>query len=126
MSELEDKIMNKKFSFSIKDIKWIVTILIVSIGWILTVVFWVQDKNKQKLRIEVLESKNEVLEKQVSKLEGQITGVNLATENFMKYPPSENMYRIELLEKRVDKIEELNHITNNVEINTQTPIRRGR
>jgi hypothetical protein len=126
MSDLENNIMDKKFSFSVKDIKWVISTLVVVIGWIITIVFWVQDKNKQKARIEVLESKNGTLEIQVAKLEGQISGVNLATENFMKNPPSETKFRVELLEKRVDKIEQLNNISKFTEISTNKPIRRDR
>ena len=58
MSDLENNIMEKRFSFSIKDMKWVISTLVIAIGWIITIVFWVQDKNKQKNRIETLETKN--------------------------------------------------------------------
>ena len=110
MSDLENNIMEKRFSFSIKDMKWVISTLVIAIGWIITIVFWVQDKNKQKNRIETLETKNVTLERQVATLQGQIEGVNQATKVFMEYPPSENRFRIELLEKRVDKIENINGV----------------
>lgn len=128
MSDLEKNIMEeKRFSFSLKDMKWVISTLVIGISWIVTIVLWVQDKNKQKNRIEVLETKNGVLEKQVATLEGQITGVNQATKIFMENPPSENKFRIELLEKRVDKIENINGVNNETSISlTNSPIRRER
>jgi hypothetical protein len=44
----------------------------------------------------------------------------------MKNPPSETKFRVELLEKRVDKIEQLNNISKFTEISTNKPIRRDR
>ncbi len=126
MSDLENNIMDKKFSFSVKDIKWIISTLVVVIGWVITIVFWVQDKNKQKARIEVLETKNGNLEVQVATLNGQISGVNQATKIFMENPPSETKFRVELLEKRVEKIEQLNNINKFTEISVNKPIRRDR
>ena len=125
--DLENNVMNKKFSFSIKDLKWIITTLVIGISWVVTIVLWVQDKNKQKTRIEVLESKNYTLEKEVSTLQGQIIGVNQVTKVFMENPPSENKFRIELLEKRVDKIENVNGVrVDNTPPPTNSPVRRGR
>jgi hypothetical protein len=127
MSDLEKNIMEeKRFSFSLKDMKWVISTLIVGISWVITIVLWVQDKNKQKSRIEVLETKNGVLEIQVATLSGQISGVNQATKIFMENPPSENKFRIELLEKRIDVIENLNGLQTNRDITKHTPIRRGR
>jgi len=116
----------KRFSFSIKDLKWVISTMVVLIGWVLTVVFWVQDKNKQKTRIEILETKNVTLEKQVATLEGQISGVSQATKLFMEFPPSENKFRIELLEKRVDKVEQLNGINFLEQPTSDKIIRRNR
>jgi hypothetical protein len=128
MSNLEEKIMGeKRFSFSLKDMKWVVSTLVVGISWIITIILWVQDKNKQKSRIEVLETKNNVLEIQVATLSGQVSGVNQATKIFMENPPSENKFRIELLEKRVDFIENHNGFESRRNISTNsTPIRRER
>lgn len=127
MNDLEKNIMEeKRFSFSLKDMKWVISTLIVGISWVITIVLWVQDKNKQKSRIEVLETKNGVLEIQVATLSGQIYGVNQATKIFMENPPSENKFRIELLEKRIDVIENLNGLKTNRDITNHTPIRRGR
>jgi len=126
MSDLEKNIMEKRFSFSVKDMKWVISTLIIGISWIITIVLWVQDKNKQKTRIESLETKNVTLEKQVATLEGQIEGVNQATKVFMEYPPSESRFRIELLEKRVDKIENISGVQVNKTIeNTPAPIKRN-
>jgi hypothetical protein len=126
MSGLEDNIMEKRFSFSIKDMKWVISTLVIAIGWVITIVFWVQDKNKQKNRIETLETKNVTLERQVATLQGQIEGVNQATKVFMEYPPSESRFRIELLEKRVDKIENINGVQVDKTIeSTPAPIKRN-
>jgi len=126
MSDLENNIMEKRFSFSIKDMRWVISTLVIAIGWIITIVFWVQDKNKQKNRIETLETKNVTLERQVATLQGQIEGVNQATKVFMEYPPSENRFRIELLEKRVDKIENINGVQVDKTIeSTPAPIKRN-
>ena len=126
MSELENNIMEKRFSFSIKDMKWVISTLVIAIGWVVTIVFWVQDKNKQKNRIETLETKNVTLERQVATLQGQIEGVNQATKVFMEYPPSESRFRIELLEKRVDKIENINGVQVDKTIeSTPAPIKRN-
>jgi cell division protein FtsB len=128
MNNLEEKIMEeKRFSFSLKDMKWVVSTLVVGVSWIITIILWVQDKNKQKSRIEVLETKNNVLEIQVATLSGQVSGVNQATKIFMENPPSENKFRIELLEKRVDFIENHNGFESRRNISTNsTPIRRER
>jgi hypothetical protein len=126
MSELENNIMEKRFSFSIKDMKWVISTLVIAIGWVITIVFWVQDKNKQKNRIETLETKNVTLERQVATLQGQIEGVNQATKVFMEYPPSESRFRIELLEKRVDKIENISGVQVDKAIeSTSAPIKRN-
>jgi len=126
MSDLENNIMEKRFSFSIKDMKWVISTLVIAIGWVITIVFWVQDKNKQKNRIETLETKNVTLERQVATLQGQIEGVNQATKVFMEYPPSESRFRIELLEKRVDKIENINGVQVDKTIeSTPAPIKRN-
>ena len=52
MSDLENNIMEKRFSFSVKDMKWVISTLVIGISWIITIVLWVQDKNKQKTRIQ--------------------------------------------------------------------------
>lgn len=128
MGDLEEKIMEeKRFSFSFKDLKWVISTLVVGISWIITIVLWVQDKNRQKSRIEVLETKNGALEIQVATLNGQVSGVNQAAKIFMENPPSLNNYRIELLEKRVDFIENRNGLESRRNIPTNsTPMRRER
>lgn len=124
---LEDKIMEKKISFSMKDLKWVISTMVVIVGWSITVVLWVQDKNKQRSRIEVLETKNSSLEIQVATLNGQISGVMNATDLFMKNPPQETKIRIDLMDQRVTALEEVNGLqfTKRVE-STTTPIRRNR
>ncbi len=124
---LEDKIMEKKISFSMKDLKWVISTLVVIVGWSITVVLWVQDKNKQKSRIEVLETKNSSLEIQVATLNGQISGVMNATDLFMKNPPQETKIRIDLMDQRVTKLEEVNGLqfTKKIE-STSVPIKRSR
>jgi sensor domain CHASE-containing protein len=128
MGDLEEKIMEeKRFSFSFKDLKWVISTLVVGISWIITIVLWIQDKNRQKSRIEVLETKNGTLEIQVATLNGQVSGVNQAAKIFMENPPSLNNYRIELLEKRVDFIENHNGLESRRNIPTNsTPMRRER
>lgn len=127
MSDLEKNIMEeKRFSFSLKDMKWVISTLVIGISWIITVVLWVQDKNKQKSRIEVLETKNGVLEIQVATLNGQISGVNQATKIFMENPPAENKFRIELLEKRVSSLETVNGLKLDEVKKPDLPVRRDR
>jgi hypothetical protein len=103
--DLEDKVMDKKVSFSIKDMKWVVTTAVVAILWIVTAILWVKDKDAQADKIESLESHNSILEKQVATLEGKVEGVNQASKIFMENSPSENRFRIELVEKRIDILE---------------------
>jgi hypothetical protein len=124
---LEDKIMEKKISFSMKDLKWVISTLVVIVGWSITAVLWVQDKNKQRSRIEVLETKNSSLEIQVATLNGQISGVMNATDLFMKNPPQETKIRIDLMDQRVTKLEEVNGLqfTKKIE-STSVPIKRSR
>ena len=132
---LEDKVMGKKIiSVSIKDMKWVVTSVIAVVLWISTVVLWVQDKNAQKERIDKQETKigtlkteNETLKGKVATLEGQVQGVSQASEIFMKNSPSENRYRVELLEKRVDRLEiPGSNPTLMIELDTNRVIRRDR
>jgi hypothetical protein len=101
----EDKILNKKVSFSIKDMKWVITTAVTVILWIVTAVLWVQDSNARGDKIKHLEDQNTTLENQVSKLEGQIEGVQNASNIFMQNPPGELKFRIDLLEKRVNVLE---------------------
>lgn len=105
MSGLEDKINNKKVSFNIKDIKWIIGIVITVIGWSVTAYLWIADKNNMSDKIEKLESENNDLTEKVIRLEGQVEGVNNAAKVFMENSPSENRYRIERLEDRVEHLE---------------------
>ena len=108
---LEEKVLAKKISFSIKDIKWVIVTLVMTVLWIVTAILWVQDKNSQKEKISGLQTENNILTKKVATLEGQIAGVSQASEIFMQNSPSENRYRIELLENRVTKMEENGNIT---------------
>lgn len=127
MSDLEKNIMEeKRFFFSLKDVKWVVSTAVFLVGWLITIILWVQDKNKQKIRIEVLETKNYTLEKEVEGLKGEVKGINRAADNFMTFPPNEAKFRIELLEKRVDKVEEKNGVQSKTIIPENNPIRRDR
>lgn len=102
---LEDKVMDKKVSFSVKDVKWVITSAVVLVLWIVTAILWVKDKDAQSDKISHLEKQNTTLEKQVATLEGQIKGVENASTIFMQNPPSENKMRIGLLERRVERLE---------------------
>jgi peptidoglycan hydrolase CwlO-like protein len=102
---MEDKIMNKQVSFSIKDMKWVITTAVSVVLWIVTAVLWVKDSNARGEKISHLEEQNTTLEKQVSKLEGQIEGVQNASDIFMQNPPGELKFRIDILEKRVNILE---------------------
>lgn len=102
---LENRILEKKVSFSVKDIKWVVTSAVVLVLWIVTAILWVKDKDTQSEKISNLEKQNSTLEKQVATLEGQIRGVENVSKIFMENPPSENRFRIEQIEKRVDRLE---------------------
>lgn len=110
--ELENKVLDKRMSFSVKDLKWVITSGVAIILWIVTSIFWVKDKNAQSDKIKLLEDAKVQLEKQVATLEGQVKGVENASTIFMQNPPSELKFRIDLLEKRVDYIENPNHATN--------------
>jgi cell division protein FtsB len=109
MGDLEKQIMEKKvFSFSIKDLKWVITSAIMGIGLIITIILWIGDRGKaEKLSQEVkkLREENTELKTEVSKVQGQVEGVSEAAEIFMKNSPSENRFRIELLEGRVLQLE---------------------
>ena len=104
-NNLEDKILDKKLSFSVKDMKWVITSAVALILWIVTAILWVKDKDAQTEKISKLETQNSTLEKQVATLEGQIKGVENASTIFMQNPPSENKVRIDVLEKRVERLE---------------------
>ena len=106
MSEdLEDVVMNKQVSFSVKDMKWVITSVVVVVLWIVTAFLWVKDKDKQQEKIGALEKANGTLVVKVATLEGKIDGVNEASKIFMENSPSENKYRINIVEKRVDQLE---------------------
>jgi polyhydroxyalkanoate synthesis regulator phasin len=102
---LEDKVLKKTVSFSIKDMKWVITTAVSVVLWIVTAVLWVKDSNARGEKISHLETQNTTLEKQVATLEGQIKGVENASNIFMQNPPSELKFRIDLLEKRVNVLE---------------------
>jgi peptidoglycan hydrolase CwlO-like protein len=102
---LEDKIMDKKVSFSVKDMKWVITSAVALVLWIVTAILWVKSSDAQADKISHLETQNGTLEKQVATLEGQIKGVENASTIFMQNPPSENKMRINLLERRVERLE---------------------
>lgn len=105
---LENKIMDSKISFSIKDLKWVITTAITSIALIVTIILWLKDRDKvDKLgtRVTELVEINSTLKNQVATLEGKVTGVSEASKIFMENSPSENRYRIEILENRVDRLE---------------------
>lgn len=102
---LEDKILNKKISFSIKDLKWVIITGVSVVLWIVTVILWVTDKDNQKIKIKNLEESKVSLEKQVATLQGQIKGVENASIIFMQNPPSELKFRIDLLEKKVNSFD---------------------
>lgn len=105
IKNLEDRVNEKRFSFSLKDIKWIITLVIFIIGWGITAYLWVSDKSSMKEEIIALQGKNSSLNEKVLRLEGQIEGVNNAANIFMENSPSENRYRIERLESRVKILE---------------------
>lgn len=102
---IDDKILNKKVSFSVKDIKWVVTSAVVLILWIVTAILWVKDKDTQSEKISALEASKNKLEIQVATLEGQVKGVEKASEIFMENPPAELKFRIDMVEKRIDRLE---------------------
>jgi peptidoglycan hydrolase CwlO-like protein len=102
---LEDKIMDKRVSFSVKDMKWVITSAVALILWIVTAILWVKSSDAQSDKISHLEEQNSTLEKQVATLEGQIKGVENASIIFMENPPAELKFRIDGLEKRVDVLE---------------------
>jgi len=102
---LEDKVMDKKVSFSLKDIKWVIITSFSVVLWLVTAFLWVSDKNRQAEKINKLETTNITLEKEVATLKGQIRGVENATTIFMENPPKENKVRIDQLEKRIDILE---------------------
>lgn len=101
MSGIEDNIMNKKFSFTFKDVKWIITSGVAITLWIVTSIMWVRDKDAQSDKIKKLEESRSQLEKQVATLEGQIKGIENASIVFMQNPPNEIKFRLDLLEKRI-------------------------
>ena len=109
MGDLEKDIMEKKmFSFSIKDLKWVITSAVMGIGLIITIILWIGDRGKaEKLSAEVKQLRTELVNSktELSKVQGQVQGVSDAAEIFMKNSPSENRFRIELLEGRVFQLE---------------------
>ena len=105
IKNLEDKVNGKRFSFSVKDMKWIITLVIFIVGWGITAYLWVSDKSNMKEEIITLQGENTNLNEKVLRLEGQVEGVNNAANIFMENSPSENRYRIEKLEERVAVLE---------------------
>jgi hypothetical protein len=105
MAELEDKILEKKVSFSIKDMKWVITTAVSVVLWIVTATLWVKDTNATSVKMDSLEKENGTLKTEVATLKGQVDGVNRAAEIFMKNSPSENRHMIESLGNRVDVLE---------------------
>lgn len=106
--ELEEKVMEKRFSLSVKDFKWVITSGVVLVLWLVTAILWIKDKNSQSDKIKSLEDSKTQLEKQVATLEGQIKGVENASIIFMQNPPSELKFRIDILEKRITYLEDPN------------------
>lgn len=102
---IENKIMNKEISLSIKDIKWVITTAVMVVLWVVTAILWIKDSNARGEKIKYLEKQNITLEKQVATLEGQIDGVQNASNIFMQNPPGELKFRIDILEKRIDILE---------------------
>ena len=105
---LEDKVMGKKLLISIKDLKWVITSAIFCIGLIITVIMWINDRKKVDslgTKVSELTKENSILKNQVSTLEGKVEGVSTASKIFMENSPSENRYRIELVEKRINRLE---------------------
>ena len=103
--DLEDKVMDKRISFSVKDMKWVITSGVALVLWIVTAVLWVKSSDAQSDKISHLEDQNTSLVKQVATLEGQIKGVENASIIFMENPPAELKFRIDGLENRVDRLE---------------------
>ena len=103
--DLEDKVMDKRISFSVKDMKWVITSGVALILWIVTAVLWVKSSDAQAGKISDLEKQNTSLVKQVATLEGQIKGVENASIIFMENPPAELKFRIDGLENRIDRLE---------------------
>lgn len=124
---VEDKLLNRHISFSIKDMKWVITSGVALILWIVTAILWVKDKDAQSEKIKNLESQNSTLEKQVATLEGQIKGVENASNIFMQNPPSELKFRIDLLEKRIGVLElpGSNPPPPTITLDTSNVVRRG-
>jgi len=109
--DIEGVLMEKRLSFSVKDLKWVITSAVISVLWLVTSILWVKDKNTQSDKIKSLEDSKAQLEKQVATLEGQVKGVENASIIFMQNPPSELKFRIDLLEKRVDGLEGSDNIS---------------
>lgn len=103
--ELENRIMDKKISFSVKDMKWVITTAVVGVLWIVTAILWVKSSDAQADKINTLENNNSTLQLKVATLEGQVKGVEKASEIFMENPPAELKYRIDLAEKRIYRLE---------------------
>ena len=103
--DLETKVMDKKVSFSIKDMKWVITTAVVAVLWIVTAILWVKSSDAQADKIKDLQTNNGSLQLKVATLEGQISGVEKASEIFMENPPAELKFRIDLVEKRVTRLE---------------------
>jgi len=105
---LENKVMEKKISFSVKDLKWVITSAIFGIGLIITITMWIKDRSKVDslgTKVTTLTEENSTLKNQVSALEGKFEGVSEASRIFMENSPSENRFRLELVEKRVERLE---------------------
>jgi hypothetical protein len=125
---IEDKILDKEVSFSVKDMKWVITTAVVAVLWIVTAVLWVKSSDAQSDKIRVLETNNSSLQLKVATLEGQVKGVEKASEIFMENPPAELKYRIDLAEKRLNRLElpGSNPPLENTSVNdTSNVVRRG-
>lgn len=118
--KLEDKVLNTRISFSFKDIKWVIVTSVTIVLWIVTAILWVNDRSKQADQIKSISTENSTLKTKVATLEGQIHGVQTASEIFMQNPPSELKFRIDLLEKRVGLLELpiRNSIVNTINVDT--------
>lgn len=113
MEKLQDKVENKSFNVSIKDIKWIVGIGVVVIGWGITGVLWFKENGDLKGTVKSLKEENVSLVIKVSKLEGQIDGVNAATKVFLENPPEVLNFKIKELRTDVTDIQSRLHISSN-------------
>jgi hypothetical protein len=99
--DLEEKVLNKEFSFSLKDLKWVVTTLVAVVLWLVTAVLWFQDREK----LDTLSTDNNKLNIEVATLRGEISGVSQASKIFMEHSPVQNSKDIDELKHRVEILE---------------------